>query len=282
MPQPLPAVTAALSVLSIQRVAPAIPAASTTQPMHQALSLRTLGNRPHPQTWEPSADAARTTPQQASQCRSGYVRVVPSELVRAQRGGVGATPTHVAVDATSSPTLTAQEHAVLKACSWQLRAGWRDFQDALVAHAVSDLDASWPPSARRVFELSAHQLLLDKPPSELLAQPVFAEYLGRPGCLQLLLPAAMKWLEAHTAVLERWDIERTGASDVSTGKHAYLAEMATLLGGRYDQALGNATLLKIFNALHEEGPALREREAMYRASGPHWEAWMQGLSQGAP
>ena len=282
MPQPLPAVTAALSVLSIQRVAPAIPAASTTQPMHQALSLRTLGNRPHPQTWEPSADAARTTPQQASQCRSGYVRVVPSELVRAQRGGVGATPTHVAVDATSSPTLTAQEHAVLKACSWQLRAGWRDFQDALVAHAVSDLDASWPPSARRVFELSAHQLLLDKPPSELLAQPVFAEYLGRPGCLQLLLPAAMKWLEAHTAVLERWNIERTGASDVSTGKHAYLAEMATLLGGRYDQALGNATLLKIFNALHEEGPALREREAMYRASGPHWEAWMQGLSQGAP
>lgn len=282
MPQPLPAVTAALSVLSIQRVAPAIPAASTTQPMHQALSLRTLGNRPHPQTWEPSADAARTTPQQASQCRSGYVRVVPSELVRAQRGGVGATPTHVAVDATSSPTLTAQEHAVLKACSWQLRAGWREFQDALVAHAVSDLDASWPPSARRVFELSAHQLLLDKPPSELLAQPVFAEYLGRPGCLQLLLPAAMKWLEAHTAVLERWDIERTGASDVSTGKHAYLAEMATLLGGRYDQALGNATLLKIFNALHEEGPALREREAMYRASGPHWEAWMQGLSQGAP
>jgi len=282
MPQPLPVVTAALSVLSIQRVAPAIPAASTTQPMQQALSLRALGNRPHPQTWEPSTGAARTTPQQASQCRSGYVRVVPSELVRAQREGVGAAPTHVAVDAISSPTLTAQEHSALGACSWQLRHAWRAFQDDLVAHAVSDLDASWPPSARRVFELSARQLLLDKAPSELLAQPVFAEYLGRPGCLQSLLPAAMKWLEAHTAVLERWDIERSGASDVSIGKHAYLAEMATLLGGRYDQALGNATLLKIFNALHEEGPALREREAMYRASGPHWEAWIQGLSQGAP
>lgn len=282
MPQPLPAVTAALSVLSIQRVAPAVPAASTTQPMHQALSLRALGNRPHPQTRERSTGAARTRPQQASQHRSGYMRVMPSELIRAQREGVGATPTHVAVDATSSPTLTAQEHAALEACTWELRHGWRAFQDALVAHAVSDLDASWPPSARRVFELSAHQLLLDKAPSELLAQPVFAEYLGRPGCLRPLLPAAMKWLEAHIAVLERWDIERSDASDVSTGKHAYLAEMTTLLGGRYDQALGNTTLLKMFNALHEEEPALREREAMYRASRPHLEAWIQGLSRGAP
>lgn len=282
MPQPPPAVTAALSVLSIQRVAPAIPAASTTQHMHQALSLRALGNRPHPRTWEPSTGAARTTPQQASQCRSGYMRVVPSELVWAQRECVGAALTHVAVDDTSSPTLTAQEHAALEACSWQLRHGWRMLQNDLVAHALSDLDASWPPAARRVFELSARQLLLDKAPSELLAQPVFAAYLGRPGCLQSLLPAAIKWLEAHTAVLERWDIERSGASDVSTGKYAYLAEMATLLGGRYDQALGNTTLLKIFNALHEEGPAMREREAMYRASGPHWAAWIQGLSQGAP
>lgn len=282
MPQPPPAVTAALSVLSIQRVAPAIPAASTTQHMHQALSLRALGNRPHPRTWEPSTGAARTTPQQASQCRSGYMRVVPSELVWTQRECVGAPLTHVAVDDTSSPTLTAQEHAALEACSWQLRHGWRMLQNDLVAHALSDLDASWPPSARRDFELSARQLLLDKAPSELLAQPVFAAYLDRPGCLRPLLPAAIKWLEAHTAVLERWDIERSGASDVSTGKHAYLAEMATLLGGRYDQALGNATLLKIFNALHEEGPALREREAMYRASGPHWAAWIQGLSQGAP
>lgn len=282
MPQPPPAVTAALSVLSIQRVAPAIPAASTTQHMRQALSLRALGNRPHPRTWEPSTGAARTTPQQASQCRSGYMRVVPSELVWAQRECVGAALTHVAVDDTSSPTLTAQEHAALEACSWQLRHGWRMLQNDLVAHALSDLDASWPPSARRVFELSARQLLLDKAPSELLAQPVFAAYLDRPGCLRPLLPAAIKWLEAHTAVLERWDIERSGASDVSTGKYAYLAEMATLLGGRYDQALGNTTLLKIFNALHEEGPALREREAMYRASGPHWAAWFQGLSQGAP
>lgn len=282
MPQPLPAVTAALSVLSIQRVTPAFPAASTTQPMLRAHSLRTLGNRPHPQTWEPSTGAARTTPQQGSQRSSSCLRVVPSERVRAQREGVGAPPTHVAVDPICSPPLTAQENAVLEACSWQLRDGWRMFKHALVAHALSDLDASWPPAARRVFELSAQQLLMDKAPSELLAQPVFAEYLGRPGCLRPLLPAAMKWLEAHTAVLERWDIERTGASDVSTGKHAYLAEMATLLGGRYEQALGNATLLRIFNALHEEGPALRELEAMYCASGPHWKAWFQGLSQPAP
>jgi len=282
MPQPLPAVTAAQSVLSIQRVAPAIPAASTTQPMHQALFLRTLGNGPHSQTCEPSTGAARTTPRSVTLHRSNLVRLVPSGMVWGQGEGVDATPTPVAVDAISGLSLTAQEDAALEASSWQLRDGWRTFQNDLVANAVSDLDASWPPAARRVFELSVRQLLLDKAPSELLVQPVFAAFLGTPGCLRPLLPGAIKWLEAHTAVLERWDMERSGASDVSTSKHAYLAGMATLLDGRYDQAVGDTTLLKIFNALHEEGPALREREAMYRASGPHWEAWVQRLHQMVP
>lgn len=233
MPQPLPAVTAAVSVLSIQRVAPAVPAPAATQPFHQqALSLRTLGNRPHPPTWERSAGAARTTPQQVSQRRSGYVRVVPAEVVWAQKEGNGASPTQVSVDAVSSEPLTAQENAALEACAWQLRFGWRAFQNDLVKHALSDLDPAWRPQQRQIVELSARQLLLDTAPSALLAQPVFAQHLSQPGCMRSLQPAMMKWLEAHTDVLEQRDLARAGTSNMTARKDPYLAEMASLLTGR--------------------------------------------------
>ena len=251
MPQSLPSVTASLSVLSIQRVAPAASAASATQ--------RDQGRMPPPQ-----AIGNRAAPR-----RSGKdVQQI-------------ATPSGTLLARDTAETLTAEENQRFEACSWQLRWGWRSFQNDLVTHALSNLDPAWPPEQRQIFELSARQLLLDTAPSALLAQPVFAQHLSQPGCMRSLLTAMMKWLEAHTDVLEQRDIARTGTSDMTAGKHAYLAGMASLLSGPFEQALANKTLFNILNALHEEASALRELEAMQNVSGAQWAAWAwaQGLKQ---
>lgn len=249
MPQTPPAITDTSSVLSIRRIAPAEPAASPTQPPHGQLAAPwRVGNEAIPHAW-----------------------ALPIDVVGLDNDG----PQRV-ISPPRSEALTAHERQTFEQCAVQLRSGWSSFQNALATHAVSELDPGWPHASRQIFEMSARQLLVDQPPSELCKQPVFAGFLDKPGCLRSLLPSTLRWLEAHVAVLERGDIERMGTSPITSTKHLYLSEMTTLLEGRFEQALEDTTLLKIFNALHVGDTSLAELEALHRASGLQWTAWLQG------
>lgn len=277
MPQP---VTASLSVPSIQRVAPAHSTASATQPPHphqQALALHAVGNRTHSHAWEPNAGSARTTALQTSQSCTHFLRVLPSENVWAQKDPAGAT--QAPLDVGGSVQLSAQENRILEACASQLRSGWRCFQSELVAHAMADVDPAWGPAARQPFAMSAHQWIQDTAPSDLAKQPILARFLDQSGCMHSLLPATMKWLQAHTDVLERRDIAHAGRSAITAAKHDYLAGMAALMSGRFDQAVANSTLLTLFNALHQEADTPQDLAALQRVSLAQWAAWArpQGL-----
>lgn len=301
MPQTTPVVTDTSSVLSIRRIAPIEPAASPAQPPRGRLAAPCrVGNEAMPHVWAPNAGSARATALQSPQSRTGCRRILPSTLVWAQSApqpliGTGrptviqhasALPIDVVgldsdgpqpvISPPRSEALTAYERQTFEHCAVQLRSGWSNFQDDLIAHGVSELDPSWPHASRQIFEMSARQLLLDQPPSELGKQPVFAGFLDKPGCLRSLLPATLRWLEAHVEVLERGDIERMGTSRITSSKHLYLSEMTTLLEGRFEQALEDPTLLKIFNALHVGDTALAELEPLHRASTLQWTAWLQG------
>lgn len=273
MPPPVPPVTDSLSVLSIRRVASPMPKASVMVPS-------ALGNASRPHAWEPNVGSGLITGLPTPHRRMDSSCVLPCQLVWGQQDG-GATLAPLVVDANTGVSLNAQQDQILETCSWQLRLGWRNFRQELVTHALSDLDPSWPPASRAVFERAAHKLLQDKAPSELPEQPVFACFLEQPGCMRALLPAAMKWLEAHVDVLEQSDIARTGSSAVTTEKYAYLDGMAALLGGRFSQALADTTLLKMLDALHEDARALAERVAVQNVSGAEWAAWAhaQGFSR---
>lgn len=218
MPHTTPAITGTSSVLSIRRIAPIEPAMSPAQPRHdQSRAPWRVGNEAIP-----------------------HAPALPVDVV-----DLDSDKPRQVISPPPSEALTEDERQTIEHCALQLRTGWRAFQDDLVAHASSDLDRAWSPL------LSARQLLLDTAPSRLIAQPVFARFLDKPGCLQSLLPAAVEWLQAHVDVLERWDLERTGRSQVTTDKPLYLSEMETLLAGRFEETLGDKTLLTIFNALHE-------------------------------
>jgi hypothetical protein len=249
MPQTTPAITDTSSVLSIRRIVPIEPAASPAQPQRdQSHAPSRVGNEAIP-----------------------HASDMPVSVVDRDRD----RPRQV-ISPPPSQALTAHERQRIEHCAVQLRSGWSGFQDDLVAHAASELDPRWPQVSRQIFEMSARQLLLDQPPSELGKQPVFAGFLDKPGCLRSLLPATLRWLEAHVEVLERGDIERMGTSRITSSKHLYLSEMTTLLEGRFEQALEDPTLLKIFNALHVGDTALAELEALHRASTLQWTAWLQG------
>lgn len=289
MPRSLPGATEPLSILSIRRIAPVAPTPSATQRQDTPVPAPSaISNLPQRHASPRSTLSTRADASQVPAGRSTFSPALPP-LVRA--GNVAEMPrdtpgTSAALSASqaildasdgtgAALALTAGQRQTLEACAWQLRDGWCKFQDALVAQAVADLDPAWPASARQVFERSVRQLLQDKTPSELLAQPVFARFLEQPGCLRALLPATMQWLQAHTDILEHADIVRTGSSAMTVGKHGYLAGMAELMAGRFEPIIANKTLLTLLEALHDGDPTLAELAAvtMQRVSAAEWVAW---------
>lgn len=270
---------------------------ATTQAMIRAAGLLAapaqMTNAPLPRQAHPPAEAPATqrsdTPPgfvrvppatQRPTTPPGYVRVLPGTQEWLQRHvaahhlldtrllplqGDGARPPALAPAApTAAGAVSEQEQRTFEALSHELCFAWRQFKQALIAHASSQ-----GGTATRI-----RQLANDTHPSHLAAQQPFARYLHTPEAMLPLRTALMNWLKAHVNALERMDIDQHGSSSITAARKPYLSGMGTLLSLSYTTTAGHPTLAPLLDVLHEEDVAMRRFESTHVHSWPQWSEWI--------
>jgi len=166
-------------------------------------------------------------------------------------------------------TISEQEQHTFNVLSWDLRVAWRQFKQALIAHASSQGGTT----------THIQQLAHDTHPSHLAAQRPFARYLHTPEAMLPLRTALMNWLKAHVNALERMDIDQHGTSSITAAREPYLSGMGTLLSLSYTTTAGHPTLAPLLDELHEDNVAMRLFESTHVHSWPQWAEWINQANQ---
>lgn len=143
----------------------------------------------------------------------------------------------------------AQRHRLSEAGA-RLRRDWSAFKATLVEQAVDALPADCSDGERRSCREQA-SACAGYPPAQLPGVRFFRAPLQRAGALAPMKPAIMAWLTLHVQAVQNLDRRpANGAGGPANDAQVYLADMERVLEGPFREALEEASLYRIFNALH--------------------------------